>query len=80
MGAESETAAVGPSTAEQLENKRASTANVSRTVSKRKDYGSSEPHASLGGAKDLSQDWPIAIGVRCNRNWIICKILMDGCP
>ena len=70
MGAERGPMAVGAPTtvtAERSENKRAFTADVSRTVSKRKRrslFGSSKAQASLGETKDQSQDWPNAIGVR----------------
>lgn len=58
-------------TAERLENKRAITANVGRTVSKRKRgslFGSSKAQASLGEVKDQSQDWPNAIGITYSSN------------
>jgi len=70
MGAERGPMAAGNSTTvttDRLENKRPSTVNVSRTVSKRKRrslFGSSKAQASLGDTRNQSQDWPNAIGVR----------------
>ncbi|KAF8419309.1 carotenoid oxygenase [Tirmania nivea] len=66
--------AMGTSTtvmAECLENTRAFTTNVGRTVSKRKRkslFGSSKLQAASGKTKGQSQDWPNAIGFKFHKD------------